>query len=308
VAALLTFRKIYIVRKRDGKHRQQAPASTSKFLPETELQRQQLLRLLLQQQETPKGNMSPEGGNEQTYKLDWPANQDCNSHRVNTNSMRANPFTRHSRGSLYNRSVNGAGGVGTPYNPAVNGGAGAGALHSFPVGGGETRAISQTLAENMMVGADRGVPDIIVEEPTSPGTVVSPLESVVYTPPMAQREDDLADISGIVNTRSPRYTQVAPVDSTSRPPLQDNGYPAEKPVVYAIPQEHLPQRPLNGYTVVDATEALHASNHDRHSRRTEIELAGRGRDSTGRSRQELEEVEVVGSIRRVETDGWARRF
>ena len=49
-------------------------------------------------------------------------------------------------------------------------------------------------------------------------------------------------------------------------------------------------------------------SQSRESRRIEIELADRGERRDGAERgQELEGVEVIGRIRRVETDGWGRR-
>ncbi len=306
VATLLTYRKIYIVRMRDGMHRHQAPASASKFLPETELQRQQLLRLLLQQQEDPKATtVSPQLGSEQTYKLDWPENQERNARRGTWNSMRGNPFSRSRRNS-YNHSVSGGGPAGGPAYPAFGGGAGG--VPPIPSGNG-------------VHAMDRGVPNIIVEEATLQDSVISPLDPIVYGSAMTQHEpevdhgeeEDLADISGIVNTP---YSQVTAANTQPLPQLESNGYPAEKPAVYNIPQDRRPDRPYNNYTVVDSTEVVrgpsHASNHDRNqnreSRRMEIELADRRRDGTRASRQELEDVEIAGSIRRVETDGWGRRF
>lgn len=304
-AALLTFRKIYIVRMRDGMHRHQAPASASKFLPETELQRQQLLRLLLQQQEQPKANVSPQLGSEQTYKLDWPENQERNARRGTWNTMPGNPFSR-SRRSSYNHAANG-------------GGAAAGSAYPILGGAGETHQAPSGYA---MGAADRGVPDIIVEEATLQDSVVPPLDHILYATPMTRQEaedeqdgeeEDLADISGIVNTP---YSQVTGAMTQPLPHLEPNGYPAEKPAVYNIPPNRRPDRPLNNYTVVDTADMArgsgHASNHDRNpdreSRRMEIELADRGQDGTGKSWQELGDVEVVGSIRRVETEGWGRRF
>ena len=81
IAALLTFRKIYIVRARDAMHRHQPKSSSNGMMPETELQRQQLLRLLLQQEDAKKAH--PEN-NHHTFKLEWPGTSETRRHTMTT--------------------------------------------------------------------------------------------------------------------------------------------------------------------------------------------------------------------------------
>lgn len=97
VIALLTFRKIHIVRARDAMHRHQPESGTDGMMSETELQRRQLHRLLLQQEDAKKA--SPDK-NQQTFKLEWPGNGD---NRRNTMSTLRN-LPRAARAAYENRS------------------------------------------------------------------------------------------------------------------------------------------------------------------------------------------------------------
>ena len=146
---------------------------------------------------------------------------------------------------------------------------------------------------------------------------IIPLEARTYVPSNNSYID--GDIPGIVNTRYTSPTQYPP---SHLPQLQANGYPLEKPEIQAFHVQHPAQRP--DYHIVDEHERGRDQyrlvneqaqrRHDaprsqsRESRRMEIELAdrGKGRDERGLG-QEFEDVEVIGSIRRVETDGWDRR-
>lgn len=124
-------------------------------------------------------------------------------------------------------------------------------------------------------------------------------------------------IPGIVNTRYPSPAE-AQTPAPAPPQLQANGYPIEKPEARSLNQSHSVERSLNQYHVVEEDEwrrqreeeQRSVSRASRESRRMEIELADRGRGGVheGKRRQNFEEVEVIGSIRRVETDGWGRRL
>lgn len=69
VLSLITFRKIHIVRSRDAMHRHTADADSIHLDPEDEQQRQQLLRLLQQRDSTKK--VSSEAS-ESTFRIDLP--------------------------------------------------------------------------------------------------------------------------------------------------------------------------------------------------------------------------------------------
>ena len=149
----------------------------------------------------------------------------------------------------------------------------------------------------------------------SDGTL--PLDPRTYAPSNNSYID--GDIPGIVNTRYNPSTRSPP---SNLPQLQANGYPIEKPEIEDLDVQHPSQRPE--YHIVDENprgrdqyrmlneqeQRSHEAprSRSRESRRMEIELADRGKGRVGGRRgQDLEGVEVIGSIRRVETDGWGRR-
>lgn len=251
--------------------------STDAIMPESELQRQQLLRLLLQQEDAKQQNSD---NGQSTFKIDWPGNADRRSTIVTLRSLpRA---VRNSYGNRNSDLYGGQDGNPPPLPPM----------------------------------------DSVVEEaPLDPrfGSLdgIVPLDARTYIPPNNSYID--GDIPGIVNTRYDSPIQSPP---PNLPQLQANGYPIEKPEVQDVNVQHPSQRPEYHMLDEDARgrDQYRMINeqgqwrHDaprsrsRESRRIEIELAdrGKGRDE-GRRRLELEGVEVIGSIRRVETDGWERR-
>lgn len=264
--ALLTFRKIHIVRARDAMHRYQPESSADGIMPETELQRQQLLRLLLQQEDAKKA--SPDN-NQQTFKLDWPGNSD---NRRNTMTTLRN-LPRAARQAY------------------------------------ETRSSASFMAQEPHPQAGMHMDPVIEEESLDP--------RMAGVPPSAYDSPNIYDehnIPGIVNTRYPSSTESHTPPPPGPPPLQANGYPIEKPETHQSVESLPAERSYNQYHVVDEDEWQRQREEDtrrsinRESRRMEIELADRGtsRDA-GKRIQDLEGVEVVGSIRRVETDGWGRR-
>ncbi|KAL8691600.1 MAG: hypothetical protein Q9224_004143, partial [Gallowayella concinna] len=66
---LITFRNIHIVRARDAMHRHHSDSESYHLLPEDEMQRQQLLRLLLQRENSKK--VSPDAS-QSTFRIDLP--------------------------------------------------------------------------------------------------------------------------------------------------------------------------------------------------------------------------------------------
>lgn len=251
--------------------------STDAMMPESELQRQQLLRLLLQQEDARQQNTD---NGQSTFKIDWPGNADRRSTMVTLRNL-----PRAVRNSYGNRNSDLYGGqdANPPPLPSMN-----------------------SVAEEASLNPRFGSPD-----------GVASLEPLTYIPSNNSYID--GDIPGIVNTRYNSFVQSPP---SNLPQLQANGYPIEKPEIQDITVQHPSQRPE--YHIVDenaqgrdqygtVNEQGHRNNHaprsqSRESRRMEIELADRaiGRVEGGR-RQEFEDVEVIGSIRRVETDGWGRR-
>ncbi|KAI4159643.1 MAG: hypothetical protein LQ342_006410 [Letrouitia transgressa] len=92
VLSLVMFRKIYIVRTRDAMHRHHSTDESINLLPEDEMQRQQLLRLLLQRENGKK--LSPDLS-QSTFRIDLP-----DSLRRNETHLTApqNIYGNHSRG------------------------------------------------------------------------------------------------------------------------------------------------------------------------------------------------------------------
>jgi len=271
VAALLTFRKIYIVRARDAMHRYHGESSTER-VPETEAQIKQWERLLSQREDAKKVNPT---NSQQTFKLEWPGNGDRRS-TIGTlrNLPRAARNAYESRGnSVYGRP-------------------------------------------DSVVSATTQMDPVVEEASLDPR--LGPLPARAYTPPNYNEEH----IPGIVNTR---YTaSETPQAPTPNPPqLQQNGYPLEKPAIQDSNTQHPLERSQNQYRMVDehrpAIEYRMAppeeqprslsrgSARSRESTRMEIELADRGRSRDMGDRSDMDGVEVIRSIRRVETDGWGIR-
>lgn len=274
VAALWTYRNIYVVKARDKMHRHHPDSSADKMLPETEQQRQQLLRLLLQQENAKHG--SPDA-NQSTFQIGIPPSNDHRSSRSTMGTLRNLPRVARSAyertNSIYGRQ---------DYN--------------------ETPA----------------APMDSVEEETLSDLRIAPLPATAYAPPQSNYDD--AYIPGIVNTRSYRPLEAAP--PANLPKLQENGYPLEKPP--PLNEQHPLQRAENQYRIVEdhqptverlmahheqSRSASRASTQSRESRRMEIELADRGKNKgKGLRREDLDGIEIVPSITRVETDGWVRQM
>ncbi len=282
IVALLIFRKIHIVRARDAMHRYHSD-SPDAMMPESELQRQQLLRLLLQQEDAKQ--QQPDNG-QSTFRIDWPGNADRRSTMVTLRNLpRAARNSNGSRNSdLYSTQE------ATPPLPPLP-----------PL---------DSVAE-----------EASLDPRFDPMDEFLPPDEHTYAPSNNSYIDgDIdGDIPGIVNTR---YNPTIRSPPSTLPQLQANGYPIEKPEVEPMTIQHPSQRPE--YHIVDertrgrdqyrmlsehggrgANEA--PRSRSRESRRMEIELAdrGKGRDG-GNGGRELEGVEVIGRIRRVETDGWER--
>ena len=328
--SLLVFRKIHLVRKRDGVHRGGTSSAKTFTMPETELQRQQLLRLLLSQEDNRNAD-SPDKGPEATYKIQWPGSSTTAHTRRNTMSTIRNnmPFNRfNSRRS-------------SPHNHYRS--------HS-----GNSNIISTTLhrpyhqypSEPLTGGIERVMPDVIVEEPTmtSHSTNQSPSEFrqpplQPHTPPTSQHtqvHNPLLPaffdhhpgerIPSYAPRSSSHYTQGTGTQTTpfpaagtpninthlpphshtplnaNPPPLGPHGYPVEKPNQNQPRQQtsHGRLRLLDNYTVVEDEEAI----------RRRMEAFGRGGTTeAGEERQfELEDRGAHGIRQRPELQGdlWRR--
>ena len=292
-AALIVFRKIHITRKRDGLRRETRSSVKTFTMPETELQRQQLLRLLLSQEDNAEAD-SPDRGPEATYKIQWPGLSASQTRRNTMSTLRHNmPFSHNRFGSRLNSTQH---------------------HHQRSLSGGNSSVRHQLPAEPHHGAIERGVPDMIVEEPTmtsnspnhselGPGSLHpnmhNPLLPAFFDHHPGER------IPSYPKRSSSHYTQgtgrqgtltTVGASSPNPPVLGLNGYPLEKPEAYKQmkPSESPNQgtlRPLDNYTVVDDEEELRVrmqsfSNHDRNGKRPEYELEDRGQRGT-RLRPEL---------------------
>ena len=212
--SLYTFRKVYMVRARDALHRHTLPTATPEYLPETEQQRKQLLRLLLQQEESQTS--SPDMTASQTFKIDWPGSNNMSTDRSRRNTLNS--------------------------------------FRNFPRLGGGTSRRSTILggdpAESLPGGIER-VPTVIREESTlgsNGDRDANRPENTQSNDPTALRPALLAPRanSALFNTtaadeqsRAPSYCENAhpsmnlDVVPVNRPSLGDNGYPIEKPQAQA---------------------------------------------------------------------------
>ncbi|KAL9130200.1 MAG: hypothetical protein Q9217_001545 [Psora testacea] len=246
--ALMAFRKIHIVRTRNAMHRYASPSNATLSPPETEMQRQQLLQLLLRQDDAKLSSSPSESALQSTYKIHWPGNNTRNNSRPNTMSTIHNPpQTSRNRFGIRENSILHAT---SPANMIEH--------HEPP--------------PDHLIGGIECVPNIVVDEGTASGSGSrlssgpSPLRPVVYdasapsppTPPRRIYEPHPGQ-------RVPSYHQqeyVGPYTHPSSPsvvpPLGSNGYPIEKPEGSNISPSQLfkkknVQRPLDGYAVVDAS-------------------------------------------------------
>lgn len=249
-------------------------------MPESEQQRQQLLRLLLQHEDAKQQN--PDNG-QSTFKIDWPGNAERRSTVVTLRNL-----PRAVRSSYGNRNSD---------------------LYSGQDANPPPLPPMDSVTEEASLDPRFGSSDGIL-----------PLDPRTYIPPNNSYID--GDIPGIVNTR---YDSPILSPPSNLPQLQANGYPIEKPEVQNASLQHPSQRPeyhivdeyargRDQYRMVNEQGQGHhrgtnaPRSRSRESRRIEIELADRGKaGGEGGRREELEGVEYIGRIRRVETDGWGRR-
>ena len=307
--SLLVFRKIHITKKTDGVHRREGTPSTKTFtMPETELQRQQLLRLLLSQEDNQNAD-SPDRGPEATYKIQWPGSTAAHTRRNTMSTIRNNmPFHRFGsrRSSLHhhNRSHSGNSNV----------------THQMQ---------HQYQQEPLTGGIERVMPDVIVEEPTMTshdtnqsshsdlqpaplrphGSIPELQHSQIHNPLLpaffdhhpGERVPSYAPRSSSHYTQGTYMTAGTPNlgGSGGPPPLGSHGYPIEKPESrnQAGPRPQFQagrSRTMDNYTVVEDEEAIRqrmesfsVSGDERSRSRPHYELEDQGANGR-RFRSELQ--------------------
>ena len=244
--SLLSFRKIYLVRKTDGLPRQEAKVRTF-TMPETELQRQNLLKLLLSP-ENARPDKS-EGSSEATYKIYWPGFSRGHTRqntigtlkgRFHSSRQESNQHSPHSQ--TYCDKVN------AQFPPP---------LCEAP---GPTPRIG---------GIELGIPTLIPEETT---TTKSPpfSSSTTFSPPRIQDRRHKSTFSTVTGERVPSYhsrsspyirNSPSTLESTPPLPVGPNGFPIEKvksPESSEGPSDReSPRRnPMDNYKVIEDEAAV----------------------------------------------------
>lgn len=269
VAALFTFRKIYIVRARDAMHRYHGGASSER-VPETEAQIKQWERLLSQREDAKKANQA---NSQQTFKLEWPGNGDRRS-TIGTlrNLPRAARNAYEGRGnSIYGRPDN---------------------VSAMPQ--------MDPVAEEASLGTRLDpLPSTAYVPPNYDEEHIPGIINTRYT----TLDTPQAPTSNLPQLQQNGYPLEKPAvqDTDAQHPL-DRGQNQ-----YRMVDEDQPAIEYRMAALEQPRSMSSGSTRSRESRRMEIELADRGRARDLASNRELHGVEVIKSITRVETDGWGRR-
>ena len=293
--ALITYRSIHNVRSRDAMHRHHSDGEA--LLPEDEMQRQQLLRLLLHKD----GKKVSSEASRSTYRIDLPETL----RRVTTHLSAPQHVygfdTRpsRSRSAPMQPFQDRAGNRTSPEPPTV--------LVQAP-----TLTPSNTLSEgqytqNTFPASNDYEPNHnhYPQNPQSPAnTYQTNPDDYPHSPlsPANGYESHQGDlgIEGLVNTHA--RTPSLPKEKREQLTRQlSTRHPAER-ASYHIVDPPVPQ--VASYFTPQTVEELNRLS--RESRRAEIELEDRGRDRKRRADPELDGVEFTPRINRVATDGWGK--
>ncbi|KAL8791849.1 MAG: hypothetical protein Q9195_005585 [Heterodermia aff. obscurata] len=284
VLYLLTYRKVYIVRSRDAMHRHNTDGES--LLPEDEMQRQQLLRLLLQRD----GKKVSSELSRSTYRIDLPTEmRRTETHLSAPQNVYGGRDVYDSRGENHrSRSV--------PNVPLLDP-----TVYPIP---------HQTPTPTVQVQEPTDDPTAFPQfsnhppppEPSFP-QYPQPLLPSEYTP---HHPNDLG-IEGLVNTHPRQGGPSFPIEKQEQLTRELSlRHPAERPD-YHFPDDPQQSPRLAPFRQQSVEELNRLS---RESRRVEIEMdvRGRKREGAGSSRAELDVqgVEITPRIVRVGTDGWDR--
>ncbi|KAL8715563.1 MAG: hypothetical protein Q9220_000899 [cf. Caloplaca sp. 1 TL-2023] len=278
VLTLMTFRSIHIVRARDAMHRHHSDSESYHLLPEDEMQRQQLLRLLLQRENSKK--VSPDVG-QSTFRIDLPESlRRMETHLTAPQSVYE---SRDNRENYNSRSFNFS--PLSPFSSSRN--------RPSPY-----EAVSQEQPP---------VPPIPQQhqEPSMNQTIARDFSTSSHAPPYSaapgagdgsisryptEKSHNIADLHGEIHPlerERPQYHVVEP--------------PAEEDVTRLMDPRRNPRKGGQG-------DIRRQRSTSRESRRAEIELErGKGKSKGDSHRAELEGIKISPRINRVETDGWGRK-
>ena len=305
ILTLLTFRKIHIVRARDGMHRYRSSSDSGNFMPEDEMQRRQLLQLLSQKEGR---KLSPEAS-QSTFRIDLPDGL----RRQGTHLLVPQSIYESSREHTRSRSASDVPQIDRTHWGPGNGGIN-GLAQQQPQSHGGDLYISQSIIPAQTSQTLAQVP-LAQLSPSHNNSNFLPPQS--YTNHARHRSDSTTSSNDDLDTRyppekaslppRPRHPLSRGPSSKSRPFV---ARPPPSPKLTPNPNQQQQQHRLssrsqhNEYQIIPPEEAEEIIRRaSRESRRAEIEMENRPS-----SRQELEGVEVSPRIKRVDTDGWGRRL
>ncbi|KAL9012401.1 MAG: hypothetical protein Q9173_002824 [Seirophora scorigena] len=313
---LLTFRKIHIVRERDAMHHHHSNGESYRLLPEDEMQRQQLLRLLQREHNNKNQKPSSADASQSTFHIDLPdspqrmetsltAPQTVHENYRNDTHNSFNP--RSLKFSPQSPFFSSSRRTPSPYEPLP--------AHEhehdrpFPPIPRLPLDDSSVMPErNFSQSSSRSA---AAAPPYTPGDVEAPIE----------KRGEIADLTGEVHPlerererewerereRERARPQYRVVDAPPPPPAPSFGDDMSR-YLSPNPQQQKKKKDKDGR----AAAVRRQRSTSRESRRAEIELERGARhgasDERARAAAELEGVRVSPRIMRVETDGWGRRL
>ncbi|KAL8783887.1 MAG: hypothetical protein Q9213_004305 [Squamulea squamosa] len=292
---LITFRSIHIVRARDAMHRHHSDSESYHLLPEDEMQRQQLLRLLLQRENSKK--VSP-NASQSTFRIDLPDSlRRMETHLTAPQSVYESRDNANHSGRSFNFS---------PLSP-----------FSLSSRGGPSpyEAVAQQDIQPPQPQQPRSPPMLnqTIERDFSHSSQSS------RAPPYSSGDATAVDSNGYATEKAKGIIdlqgEIHPLErdrERERPEYRVVDAPPTPSILPVVQRQQQQQRPDRSRLMAprkkdrksagkeDAVDRQRSTS--RESRRAEIEMErGEGR------RAELEGVKVSPRIQRVETDGWGRR-
>lgn len=293
--ALITYRSIHAVRSRDAMHRHNTDGEA--LLPEDEMQRQQLLRLLLHRD----GKKVSSEASRSTYRIDLPDTL----RRVTTHLSAPQHVYGFDTRSSRSRSApiepfqDRAGNQTSPEPPTVH-------IQAPTLTPTNTFPQVQYTQNTFPASNDYEPNSNQYPQNTFPPTNTYQTNQDDYPhSPLSpangyeSHQNDLG-IEGLVNTHS--RTPSLPKEKQEQLTRQLSArHPAERASYHIVDP---PVPPVASYFTPQSVEELNRLS--RESRRAEIELEDRGRDKKRRADAEIDGVEFTPRINRVATDGWGR--
>ncbi|KAL8762880.1 MAG: hypothetical protein Q9184_001176 [Pyrenodesmia sp. 2 TL-2023] len=307
--SLITFRKIHRVRERDSMHRHRSDSDSYHLLPEDEMQRQQLLRLLQRENNSKTQKPSSADASQSTFRIALPDSLRRTETRLT--APRSVHENRRTESNYNSRSLNfsplspfsSSRRAPSPYEPLreqeqeqESGADSPPQLPQIPP--------SSPLPQRTFTQSSRAT--AAAAPPYSPGgrSVEAPIE----------KRGEIADLTGEVHPLERERLE------QEREQEQERERERQRERERARPQYRVVDAPADASRLLSPSpkknrdrrggEVRRQRSTSRESRRAEIELerAG-GRNGQGREtwRAELEGVKVSPRIMRVETDGWGRR-